>query len=204
MSPQVQIEHIRDRLAGGVHPSSSDFDLNVEARARLSPERRLRDAAVLCPLIERDGALNVMLTRRSPRLKSHPGQVAFPGGKVDAEDASARAAALREAREEVGLDPANVDVLGQFAAHETVTGFCVTPFVGHVLAPFTPRPEVAEVAEVFEVPLAFLLDPANLRIEGRQWRGIERRYYAMPYGPYYIWGATARMLTMLAAVLNAD
>ena len=204
MTPSQILDHVRARLAQAPVELSSDFDLNAGVKAKLPADRKLRDAAVLCPLIERDGALNVILTRRSPRLKSHPGQVAFPGGKVDGHDSNAQAAALREAREEIGLDPANVDVLGAFAPHETVTGFRVQPFVGHVRAPFTPVPEMAEVAEVFEVPLAFAIDPKNLQIHGRQWQGVVRQYYTIPFGPYYIWGATARMLTMLAAVLNAD
>ncbi|MEL6128136.1 MAG: CoA pyrophosphatase, partial [Pseudomonadota bacterium] len=108
------------------------------------------------------------------------------------------AAALREAREEVGLDPAAASVLGQLPIHETVTGFEVTPVVARLSAPFDPVIETGEVDQAFEVPLDFLLDPANYLIHGRRWRGTERYYYAVPWGPYYIWGATARMLRVLA------
>lgn len=171
---------------------SSDFDLNPGTV--LPPGRKLRPAAVLIAVCEGAGGPSVLLTKRASGLKHHPGQIAFPGGKIDAGDASAEAAALREAQEEVGLDPALVRVLGQLPAHETVTGYTVVPILGHIRADFTPVPEAGEVEEVFRVPLAHLADPANFRVERRMWRGVWRRYYVVPYGPYYIWGATARML----------
>ncbi len=160
--------------------------------------RPLRPASVLVPLIARGPDLNVILTRRAALLKHHPGQVAFPGGKQEPGDATALDAALREAHEEIGLDPATVEVLGRLDMHETVTDFHVTPFVGLVAPDFTAVRERGEVAEVFEVPLAFLLDPANLQVHGRRWQGYTRRYYVIPYGPHYIWGATARILKTLA------
>ncbi|WP_054304286.1 CoA pyrophosphatase [Gemmobacter sp. LW-1] len=175
---------------------SSDFDLNPGTV--LPPGRKLRPAAVLIAVCEGAGGPSVLLTKRASGLKHHPGQIAFPGGKIDAGDASAEAAALREAQEEVGLDPALVRVLGQLPAHETVTGYTVVPILGHIRADFTPVPEAGEVEEVFRVPLAHLADPANFRVERRMWRGVWRRYYVVPYGPYYIWGATARMLRGLA------
>jgi 8-oxo-dGTP pyrophosphatase MutT (NUDIX family) len=140
----------------------------------------------------------VVLTRRAARLRHHAGQVAFPGGKIDAGDPSAEAAALREAEEEIGLPPDAVEVLGRLAPHETVTGFAVTPVLGVIRRPFDPRPDPGEVAEVFRVPLAHVADPARYRIEVRRLNGQERRYYAVPWGPYYIWGATARILRGLA------
>ena len=158
---------------------------------------------MLVPLVERGGGLRLILTRRAALLKHHPGQVAFPGGKQDAADATPLAAALREAREEIGLRPEDVEVLGHFDVHETVTDFTVTPFVGLVDAGFRPVIDRAEVDEVFEVPLAFALDPANLQVHGRVWQGQMRRYYVIPYGPHYIWGATARMLKTLSDRMQA-
>jgi len=175
---------------------SSDFDLNPDARP--APTRRLRAASVLVPLVERGGGLRLILTRRAALLKHHPGQVAFPGGKQDPGDPSPLAAALREAEEEIGLAPETVEVLGALDPHETVTGFTVAPFVGLVDPGFRPRIDPAEVAEVFDVPLDFALDPANFQVHGRVWQGRERHYYVLPWGPHYIWGATARILRKLA------
>lgn len=181
---------------GAASGASSDFDLNPDFRP---PERaELRPAAVLVAVIETISGPQVLLTKRSSRLKHHPGQIAFPGGKVDAGDASVIAAAQREAEEEVGLDPGLVEVLGELPLHETVTGYTVTPVLGWIRAGFAPRPEAGEVEEVFWVPLAHVTDPARFRVERRVWLGQPRRYYVVPYGPYYIWGATARILRGLA------
>lgn len=175
---------------------TSDYDLNP---GTLLPEGRvLCPAGVLVALRPGPGGVEVILTKRSSRLKHHPGQIACAGGKVDAGDADAVAAALREAEEEIGLRRATVEVLGTAEAHETVTGFLVTPVFGRVSADFVALPEAGEVDEVFAVPLGHVADPANYRIEGRLWRGQMRRYYTVPYGPYYIWGATARILRALA------
>ncbi|WP_372837500.1 CoA pyrophosphatase [Phaeovulum sp.] len=175
---------------------SSDYDLNP---GTVLPEGRvLRPAGVLIGIEFYRGDLRVLLTKRASHLQHHPGQIALPGGKVDATDADASAAALREAEEEVGLPRGNVELLGSMAAHETVTGFLVTPVLGRIIAPFTPRPEAGEVEDVFTVPLAHFADPANYRVEGRRWRGQMRHYYVVPYGPYYVWGATARILRALA------
>lgn len=180
-------------------PPSSDFDLNPGAR----PEGRLlRPAAVLVALVERPAGPSVLLTKRASGLRHHPGQIALPGGKIDPTDADASAAALREAQEEVALDPAGVRVLGQLPAHETVTGYTVTPVLAQVAAPFEPRPEQAEVEEAFFVPFAHLADPGNYRVERRVWLGQWRSYYIVPWGPYYIWGATARVLRALAEGLR--
>ena len=195
MAATSDIDRITRALAGAA-PASSDYDLNPGI---VLPEgRKLKPAAVLMPIVETDRGARVILTKRSARLQHHPGQVAFPGGRIDDTDADATAAALRESHEEIGLDPANVEILGELSPHETVTGYRVTPFVGRIRAPFTPVPEAGEVAEVFTVPLPFLLNPASFRIERRRWRGVWRSYYVAPYGPYYIWGATARMLKGLA------
>ena len=184
------------RALGRAGRPSSDFDLNPDV---VLPEgRRLRAAGVLVPLIERPFGTQVILTTRSSALKHHPGQIAFPGGKQDEGDADVIAAALREAEEEIALDRANVEVLGTMPAHETVTGFIVTPVLARVRAPFQPRPEPGEVAEVFEAPLAHVTDPARFIIQSRRWRGQRRHYFTVPYGPYYIWGATARILRSLA------
>lgn len=193
--PSDLIDRLRAALQGD-GPSSSDFDLNPQFR----PDgRKLRPAAVLIAICERPDGWAVLLTKRASTLKHHPGQIAFPGGKVDPGDADAQAAALREAQEEVGLDPARVEVLGPMPAHETVTGFTVIPFVAVVRGPFTPVVEAGEVEEAFFVPLAHLLDESAFAVERRRWLGQWRAYFTVPWGPYYIWGATARMLRALAA-----
>jgi len=175
---------------------SSDYDLNPDVA--LPPGRRLIPAAVLVGVVDGPGVPQVVLTKRSPRLRHHPGQIAFPGGKVDPGDAGPVAAALREASEEAGLAPELADVVGTLPAHETVTGFIVTPVLARIDPSFRPVPEAGEVAEVFAVPLAHVLDSGRYRVESRLWRGQRRRYFVVPYGPYYIWGATARILRALA------
>ena len=175
---------------------SSDFDLNPGFDRPLV--NTLRPAAVLIPLWRRPRGLQLILTKRASHLKHHPGQIAFPGGKVDAADADVKAAALREAHEEIGLPPLAVQVLGALPRHETVTGFSITPILGYVRADFDLVAQPDEVEEIFTVPLAHVLQTANYGIEQRIWMGQARRYYAVPYGPYYIWGATARILRGLA------
>jgi 8-oxo-dGTP pyrophosphatase MutT (NUDIX family) len=182
--------------AAGPGKDSSDFDLNPAVAA--AEGRLLRPAAVLVALMDDARGPQIVLTRRSAALKHHPGQIAFPGGKIDPGDDGPEGAALREASEEIGLDPANVETLGHLPPHETVTGFTVTPVLARIRSPFAWRAEAGEVDEVFSVPLAHLADPANYLIEGRIWRGSLRRYYVVPWGPYYIWGATARILRRLA------
>lgn len=172
--------------------SSSDFDLN--AGIVLPESRRLRPAGVLIALTKIDDEWSVYLTKRSSALKHHPGQIAFPGGKQDPSDADIIATALREAREEIGLPQENVRVLGQLSSHETVTSFTMKPIVALVEADFQVTPEPGEVDEVFTVPLSHVLDPKNFSVQSRRWQGRMRSYYTVPYGPNYIWGATARIL----------
>lgn len=174
---------------------SSDFDLNPKARPKAV---FLKPAGVLLPIVERDCGLQLILTKRSSTIKHHPGQIAFPGGRVDPTDATHIAAALREAHEEIGLPPENVNVIGELPCHETVSNYIMHPVVGWLTQDFTPRLEVAEVSEMFEVPLAHVLDMANYAIQSRIWRGQARKFYTVPYGPYYIWGATARVLRSFA------
>lgn len=164
-------------------------------------DARLTAAAVLVPLVERPDGMTVLLTRRSDDLPDHAGQIAFPGGRVEPGDADAAATALREAAEEIGLAPDRVEIVGTLAPYRTGTGYRITPVVGFVAPPFDLAPDPAEVAEVFEVPLAFVLDTANHRRDSMLWRGELHWYDAMPYGERYIWGATAGMLVRFARLV---
>lgn len=188
------------RALGRPGAPSSDYELN--ANVVLPEGRKLRPAGVLVPVFIRDGQARLILTKRSSALKHHPGQIAFPGGKQDEDDADIITTALREAHEEIGLEQENVEVLGMLNPHETVTSFQMTPVVGRVKADFTPIPEAGEVDEVFEVPLAHVLNAAKFSVQGRRWRGSLRRYYTVPFGPYYIWGATARILRTLSDAVD--
>ncbi len=190
------------RALENVGAHSSDYDLNPEILGALPKARKLRPAAVLVGLIPRAGGLHMVLTQRPATMQHHPAQVAFPGGKVDAIDASHMHAALREAEEEIGLPEAQVRILGALPRHETVTGFTVTPFVGLIDAGFTPHPDPTEVAEVFCVPLVFFTRKGAIQVHSRFWNGVERRYLAAPYGPHYIWGATARMIKGLVDAME--
>ena len=192
-------------------------DWLAQALARPAPEsaRNLSDgfrlpgregaptpAAVLIPLVNRPGGLQVLLTQRSADLPDHPGQISFPGGRVDPADASFAAAALREANEEVGLPAPNVTVLGHLSEYETVTGYRVTPVVGWVEPPLELTPDPVEVADIFEVPLSFVLDPANQQQHFRMLGTTRRDFWAIPYGERYIWGATAAMLLIFDRTLR--
>ena len=162
----------------------------------------LRAAAVLVPLVDRPEGMSVLLTLRNASLPHHAGQISFPGGRIEEDDASAAATALRETEEEVGLSRDSIEIVGRLDDYITGTGFLVAPIVGLIRPPYALNPDPSEVEAVFEVPLAHFLDPANHRRESRMFNGIERRFYAMPYGDKYIWGATAAMLMNLYDLLR--
>jgi len=191
------------RLASGLPvpplPLGSDFTLSGIA----SQPQTWRAASVLVPLVTRASGVTVLLTQRTEDMPSHAGQVAFPRGRRQEDDADAVATALRETEEEVGLTRDFVDVVGTVDLYRTGTGYEITPVVGLVTPGFTVRADPREVADVFEVPLAHFLDEANHKIDSRTWQGRERRYYAMPYGERYIWGATAGILKNLHFILTA-
>lgn len=171
----------------------SDFDLNPDLVADLAVMDPPRPAAVLVPIVARPEP-TVLLTQRSAHLATHSGQISFPGGRMDPEDATAIATALREAEEEIGLDRALVEPLGFLDSYRTGTGFQVSPVVAVVADTYALTLNRDEVDDAFEVPLAFLMDPSNHQRHSREWRGRVRDFYAMPYGDRYIWGATAGMI----------
>ena len=197
----MTLEELRRRFAGPPAPATIYGDEGVRPEAQV-----LKPASVLVPIVDRgrenpDG-LTVLFTRRAAHLKDHSGQVSFPGGRVAPEDSSPEATALREAREEIGLDPGRVELLGSMPEYLTRTGFRITPVVGVLTPPFELQPDANEVDEIFEVPLAFLLDPANHQRQSREWQGELRWFYAMPYREHYIWGATAGMVVNLYRFLS--
>ena len=167
-------------------------------------DEELRPAAVLVPVIRRETGLTVLFTQRTDHLHDHAGQISFPGGRAEAHDASPAATALRETFEEIGLPDTQVELLGALHAYTTVTGYHVTPVVGLVYPPLQLRLDEFEVAEAFEVPLAFFLDPGNHQRNTLQYQGRTRHYYAMPFERRYIWGATAGMLMNFYAFLSAE
>lgn len=173
-----------------------DDDLNPSARA-IPHAEPFRPAAVLVPIVARPGGATVILTQRTAHLPIHPGQIAFPGGKIDPDDGSALAAALRETEEETGLDRSFVTPVGYLDTYVTRTAYRVTPVVAIVRPGFRLVPEPGEVEDIFEVPLSFLMDPANHQRRSRPWQGKERFFYAMPWGERYIWGVTAGMIRNL-------
>jgi 8-oxo-dGTP pyrophosphatase MutT (NUDIX family) len=163
----------------------------------------LRPAAVLVPVVRHDAGLTILFTRRTDHLYDHAGQISFPGGRSEAHDESAAATALRETFEEIGVPQSQVEVLGCLHEYTTVTGYHVTPVVGLVSPPLALSLDAFEVAEAFEVPLRFFLDPRNHQRNTLQYQGRTRYYYAMPFEQRYIWGATAGMLMNLYAFLTA-
>ncbi len=189
-----QLEQLTAALARVAEPSS-DFDLNFQTPSKFDSPR---PAAVLIAFREQEGVLNLILTKRANGLRHHPGQIAFPGGKIEPSDGSPEEASLREAEEEIGLPAKNVEVVGRLPVHTTVTGFTVQPILGLVHTSFNPVLDTGEVAELLFAPFAHVMDSSKYMIEGRNYAGQFRKYYTIPYGPYYIWGATARMMFGLA------
>lgn len=194
--------------------SDRDWLVNQLARSLVSPQWQGRpeqalvepdnaiQAAVLVPLINRDTGITVLFTQRTTHLADHAGQISFPGGRVEAGDASMHDTALREAEEEIGLPCSQVEVLGMLPDYYILTGFRVTPVVGLVEPPFSVKLDSFEVAEIFEVPLHFFLDPANHEQHNISYQGKPRQYYAMPYQGHFIWGATAGILYNLYQALR--
>lgn len=184
---------------------SSDFVLNPDLLDLLEPERERRQAAVLIPIIEREGAATVLFTKRSESLPTHAGQISFPGGKMDATDDHVLATALRETHEEVGIEANFIEPLGFLDDYITATAFRIAPLIALVREGFELTLDENEVDEVFEVPLDYLMTSTNHEIHSREWRGAQRLFYAMPYEGRFIWGATAGMLRNLYECLySAD
>lgn len=201
MRPDAIVERLaRNRSRGGSQAAATRGDHDLNPGTRL--QGPLTPAAVLIPLVERDAGLTVLFTRRARDLPDHPGEISFPGGRLEATDRSPEDAALRETEEELGLTRERIEVLGRLDPYETRTGFRVSPIVGLVRPPVHVSPDPVEVAEVFEVPLGYLLDPVNHARHEAGAGGPGRTFYAIPYGDYFIWGATAGMLINLYEVLR--
>lgn len=191
----LDLELLRSSLLR--EPLSSDFVQEDGANDQV-----LTPAAVLVPIVLRDEGQTVLLTQRTAHLRDHGGQISFPGGRVEADDLSPTHTALRETEEEIGLLGERIEIVGFLPEYRTGTGFRVTPVVALVHPPFELQPDPFEVAEIFEVPLDFLLDPANHQRHSLHYRGELRNYFAMPYGDYFIWGATAGMIRSLSERLG--
>jgi len=209
MDPLYSKAHIRESLVP--HPSAADDDMLWLAGASTEALERMRasmpkdrvPAAVLVPLVERESGLTVLLTQRAATLKDHAGQISFPGGRIEPEDASAWHAALREAHEEIGLSESYVEFAGYLPDHWVVTGFRVTPAVGFVSPRYELRIATAEVHDVFEVPLDFILNAANHRPRLGRMGDVPIEFYDIQYGERRIWGATAGMLLTFRRLLQA-
>lgn len=201
LPPDSQRAWLVERLARPAPPAAQGLSDSFRFPGR---EGLAVPAAVLVPLINRPHGLQLLLTQRSASLPDHPGQISFPGGRLDPGDADHVAAALRETGEEIGLAPARVRVLGQLSSYETVSGYRVLPIVGWIDPPFELAPDPVEVADVFEVPLEFVLDRANHQRHYRMLGDTRRDYWAIPWLSRYIWGATAAMLLILERTLRDE
>jgi 8-oxo-dGTP pyrophosphatase MutT (NUDIX family) len=191
---------LRDRAAGTRISEGARGDHTLSGG---TPPKILTPAAVLIGITQHPEGMTVLLTQRTAHLADHAGQIALPGGRVEPSDPDLFSAALREAEEEIGLPRDHVEIVGRLDTYITGTGFEIAPVVGLVRVPFPSRLDPFEVAELFEVPLAFIVDPANHERRWRELRGQQRSFYVLPYQDRYIWGATAAMLVNLAEVLNA-
>jgi 8-oxo-dGTP pyrophosphatase MutT (NUDIX family) len=196
----------RDEIVARIRPHQpgrnvrGDHDFNPEIR----PHPPLKPAAVLVPIVAWPNGMTVLLTQRTDHLADHAGQISFPGGRIEPQDEGPEDAALRETEEEIGLPRDQIELIGRLDTYETSTGYEVVPVVGFVHPPFVLLPDPHEVADIFEVPLAFILDPANHERRSRAWQGGTRQFFVLPYEQRYIWGATAGMLVNLAQVLGAE
>jgi 8-oxo-dGTP pyrophosphatase MutT (NUDIX family) len=201
-SPLPSREEIVRRLASSppVEQLMTADDLEKQSANAKLP---LRPAAVLLLIVNHPGAPTVVFTQRTAHLSDHAGQISFPGGRCDEEDCTPERTALREAEEEIGIPPERVEILGRMPEYLTVTGYAVTPVVGWIEPPLEYRPDPREVDSVFEVPLAFLLDAANHRHESAMFKGRMRKYWSMPFGERFIWGATAGMLVTFQRILDS-
>jgi 8-oxo-dGTP pyrophosphatase MutT (NUDIX family) len=193
---KVNLHHLRSALSRQTSGARPIVETGAETQTRT-----LIAAAVLFPIVLRENGPTVLLTQRTEHLRDHAGQISFPGGRAEAADASPVETALREAREEIGLDSRQVEIAGFLPEYRTATGYRITPVVGFLNPPFETRPDPFEVAEIFEVPLVFLLDPANHRRYSREHHGKTRHFFAMPYGRFFIWGATAGIIVSLAQAM---
>jgi 8-oxo-dGTP pyrophosphatase MutT (NUDIX family) len=200
MPLDVSTEVDLDRLRSALSRQPTATDPIVEAGAE---QRAPVPAAVLFPIVLGERGPTVLLTRRTEHLRDHPGQISFPGGRAETSDPSPEFTALREAGEEVGLASSQVEIAGFLPEYRTATGYRITPVVGFVTPPLALRPDPSEVAEIFEAPLPFLLDPANHQRHSREYEGKTRHFFAIPYGQYFIWGATAGIIVSLARAMAA-
>ena len=191
-----------ERLQPGRRSSSARSDFDLDGKRPQAGSRPLKPAGVLVPLIDRPAGLTVLLTQRTAHLQKHAGQISFPGGGYEPQDPDLVATALRETEEEIGLPPDRVSVLGRLDLYETSTAYGVVPVVGWIDPPFPLKIDPFEVADVFEVPLSFVMDPANHKRESVVREGVTRNFYVLPYEDRYIWGATAGMLVNLYEALR--